>query len=69
MLIQQLFYLFLLINLISIVMRLLTSSFRGFSTTNFLQIANFDSDLTALQATVRRFAEEKIAPLAQKVDK
>ena len=50
-------------------MRLLTNSLRRFSTTNFLQIAGFDSDTAALQATVRRFAEERIAPLAQKVDK
>lgn len=50
-------------------MRLLSTSLRRFSTTNFLQIANFDSDLTSLQATVRRFADEKVAPLAQKTDK
>jgi isovaleryl-CoA dehydrogenase len=50
-------------------MRLLTSSLRRFSTTNFYQIANFDSDLIELQKTVRRFADERIAPLAQKVDK
>jgi isovaleryl-CoA dehydrogenase len=50
-------------------MRLLTNSLRRFSTTNFLQIANFDSDLSTLQATVRRFADERIAPIAQKVDK
>lgn len=50
-------------------MRLLTNTLRRFSTTNFLQIANFDSDLSTLQATVRRFADEKIAPIAAKVDK
>lgn len=50
-------------------MRLLCTSLRRFSTTNFQQISGFDSDTAALQATVRRFADERVAPLAQKVDK
>lgn len=50
-------------------MRLLCTSLRRFSTTNFNQISGFDSDTAALQATVRRFADERVAPLAQKVDK
>jgi isovaleryl-CoA dehydrogenase len=50
-------------------MRLLsTSVLRRFST-NFYQIANFSSDLQELRQTVRRFADEKVAPLAAKTDK
>lgn len=50
-------------------MRLLSTSLRRFSTNDYFKIANFDSDLITLQATVRRFADEIVAPLAQKVDK
>ena len=45
-------------------MKLITRSFRRFSTTNFYHIANFDSELHELQKVVRKFADEKIAPLA-----
>ena len=50
-------------------MQLLSRSLRRFSTNNFWQIANLDPDLQELQQTVRRFAEEKVAPLAEKTDK
>jgi len=50
-------------------MRLVTNSLRRFSTTSFYQIANFDPDLLELQKIVRKFAEEKVAPLAEKTDR
>jgi hypothetical protein len=36
---------------------------------NFHRISNLDSDLTSLHETVKRFADEKVAPLAVKADK
>lgn len=39
-----------------------------FSQINFTRIANFDQDLEELRQTVRRFADEKVAPLAHETD-
>jgi alkylation response protein AidB-like acyl-CoA dehydrogenase len=50
-------------------MRLVTRSLKRFSTTNFYSIANFDPDLQELQKVVRKFADERVAPLAAEVDK
>ena len=44
----------------------LTKNFRF--ATNFYSIANFDSELEELRQTVRRFADEKVAPLAHEAD-
>ena len=49
-------------------MQLLTRSLRSFSVPNYWSIANFDPELQELQKAVRRFAEEKVAPLAAKTD-
>jgi isovaleryl-CoA dehydrogenase len=50
-------------------MKLLTTFKKyTFSNVNFYRIANFDSDLEELRQTVRRFADEKVAPLAHETD-
>ena len=50
-------------------MRLVLRNFRAFSNNNFYQIANFNDELVDLQKSVRRFADERVAPLAAKTDK
>ena len=37
--------------------------------TDFHRIANLDSDIQELRNIVRKFADQSVAPLAQKVDK
>ena len=49
-------------------MRLITRSVYKFST-DFHRIANFNPEIQDLQAIVRKFADEKVAPLADKTDK
>jgi len=49
-------------------MRLITRSVYKFST-NFHRIANFDPEIQDLHSVIRKFAEEKVAPLADKTDK
>ena len=50
-------------------MRLVTQTLKRFSTNNFYHVANFTPELQELQKIVRKFADEKVAPLAEKVDK
>ena len=50
-------------------MRLVTQTLKRFSTKNFYHVANFTPELQELQKIVRKFADEKVAPLAEKVDK
>jgi isovaleryl-CoA dehydrogenase len=50
-------------------MRLATNLVRRFSTTNFYRIANFSEELQDLQEVVRKFANERVAPLAAEIDK
>jgi isovaleryl-CoA dehydrogenase len=50
-------------------LRLVTQTLRRFSTNDFHHIANFDPELQDLQKVVRKFAVEKVAPLADKVDR
>lgn len=49
-------------------MRLATSLVRRFST-NFYNIANFPEEILDLQEVIRKFANEKVAPIAAEVDK
>ncbi len=39
-----------------------------FSTHNFHKISNFDSEIDSLRESVKRFADERVAPLAHKTD-
>ena len=50
-------------------MRLVRTAIQRFASTNCYHIANFDPELQELQAIVRKFATEKVAPLADKIDK
>lgn len=50
-------------------MKLVAKTITRFSTTNFYHIANLNPEIQELHKLVRKFADEKIAPLAQKVDK
>lgn len=49
-------------------MRLVRTTIQRFASTNCYHIANLHPELQELQAIVRKFATEKVAPLAHKID-